>query len=65
MNERLVRPRQGRMIAGVAAGIANRYGWDPTHVRLALILSIFLPGPQVLLYLAAWLIIPEEDSPAG
>jgi phage shock protein PspC (stress-responsive transcriptional regulator) len=51
------------MIAGVAAGIANRYGWDPATVRLALVLSIFLPGPQVLLYLAAWLIIPEEPPP--
>lgn len=58
-----VRPRQGRMIAGVAAGIANRYGWDPARVRLAFVLSILLPGPQVILYLAAWFIIPEEPAP--
>jgi phage shock protein PspC (stress-responsive transcriptional regulator) len=57
-----VRPRQGRMIAGVAAGIAQRYGWDPTRVRLAFVLSTLLPGPQVVFYVAAWLILPEEPS---
>ncbi len=62
MSERIVRPRQGRMIAGVAAGIARRYGWDPTLVRLAFVLSILLPGPQVILYLVAWLVIPEEPA---
>lgn len=50
------------MIAGVAAGIAQRYGWDPTLVRLAFVLSILLPGPQVIFYLAAWLIIPDESA---
>ena len=51
------------MIAGVAAGIAQRYGWDPTLVRLAFVLSLLLPGPQFILYLAAWVIIPEEPAP--
>ena len=58
----LVRPREGRRIAGVCAGIADRYGWDPTIVRLVTVLSIFLPGPQVLAYLVLWLVIPSDDA---
>ena len=58
----LVRPRAGRRIAGVCAGIAERYGWDPTIVRLVAVLSVFLPGPQVLAYLILWLVIPSDDE---
>ena len=58
----LVRPRNGRRIAGVCAGIADRYGWDPTIVRLVAVLSIFLPGPQVLAYLVLWLVMPSDDA---
>lgn len=58
----LVRPREGRYIAGVCAGIADRYGWDPTIVRLVAVLSIFLPGPQVLAYLVLWLVMPSDDA---
>lgn len=56
----LTRPRQGRMIAGVCAGLARRFGLDPTLVRVAFVVSILLPGPQVLLYLALWIVIPAE-----
>ena len=56
----LVRPRQ-RMIAGVCAGIARRYGWSPGTVRLVFLLSCLLPGPQVLLYVVLWVLIPSED----
>lgn len=57
----LVRPRRGRMIAGVCAGLANRYGWSPTGVRLVFLLSCLLPGPQVLVYLVLWVIVPKES----
>ena len=56
----LVRPRR-RMIAGVCAGIARRYGWSVTTVRLLFVVSCLLPGPQVLLYIALWVLIPSED----
>jgi phage shock protein PspC (stress-responsive transcriptional regulator) len=56
----LVRPRDGRVVAGVCAGIADRYGWSRSSVRLVAILSFLLPGPQVLIYLVLWLLIPEE-----
>jgi phage shock protein PspC (stress-responsive transcriptional regulator) len=57
---RLVRPRQGKIIAGVCAAIARRYGWSPFGVRLVFVLSCLLPGPQILLYLLLWIVIPKE-----
>ncbi|MEV0893011.1 MULTISPECIES: PspC domain-containing protein [unclassified Promicromonospora] len=57
----LSRPRQGRMIAGVCAGIARRFGWDPTLVRVLAVASIFIPGPQFLAYIAFWILMPNED----
>jgi phage shock protein PspC (stress-responsive transcriptional regulator) len=56
----LVRPRDGRVIAGVCAGIADRYGWSRTTVRVLFVLSTIIPGPQFLVYLALWFLIPEE-----
>ncbi|MBD5784898.1 PspC domain-containing protein [Cellulosimicrobium terreum] len=58
----LSRPRQGRMIAGVCAGIARRFGWDPTVVRVVAVASLLLPGPQVLAYLALWLLMPDDRA---
>lgn len=59
---RLVRPRSGRMVAGVAAAIARQLGVDVTLVRLAFVVSLFFGGLGVLVYLAAWLLIPEEGQ---
>jgi phage shock protein PspC (stress-responsive transcriptional regulator) len=56
----LVRPRRGKIIAGVCAGLARRFGMSPTGVRALFLLSLLLPGPQILLYLALWIILPEE-----
>jgi phage shock protein PspC (stress-responsive transcriptional regulator) len=56
----LARPRSGRLIAGVCAGLARRFGISTTLVRVLFVLSFFLPGPQILLYLALWLIMPSE-----
>ncbi|MDR7383363.1 PspC domain-containing protein [Promicromonospora iranensis] len=57
----LSRPRQGRMIAGVCAGVARRFGWDPTLVRVVTVASIFIPGPQFLAYIAFWILMPNDD----
>ncbi|MFI6424898.1 PspC domain-containing protein [Promicromonospora sp. NPDC050880] len=57
----LSRPRQGRMIAGVCAGIARRFGWDPTLVRVLAVVSVLIPGPQFLAYIAFWILMPTED----
>ncbi len=48
------------MIAGVCAGLAERWGWQPNKVRLLFVLSCLLPGPQVLIYIALWLIMPDR-----
>lgn len=57
----LSRPRRGRMIAGVCAGLAHRFGLEPTTVRVLFVLSCLLPGPQFLAYLVLWVIVPSED----
>jgi phage shock protein PspC (stress-responsive transcriptional regulator) len=56
----LVRPRRGRVLAGVCAGIARRYGWSPWGVRLVFLASCLLPGPQIVLYIALWILMPKE-----
>ncbi|WP_298175709.1 PspC domain-containing protein [Saccharomonospora sp.] len=56
----LTRSKQNRMIAGVCGGIARRYGWRPRNVRLAFVVSCVLPGPQFLIYLVLWLLLPQE-----
>lgn len=58
---RLVRPRQGRVIAGVAAGLADRFGMDRQTMRIIFLVSMLLPGPQILIYVALWIIMPEGD----
>ncbi len=55
----LVRPRRGRIIGGVCAGIGQRFDVPPSRVRLLFILSMLLPGPQILLYIALWILMPD------
>ena len=58
----LRRPTSDRMIAGVAAGIANYLGADVTIIRIVLAVLTFVGGAGVPIYLACWLLIPEEGS---
>jgi len=60
MSAELVRPRDDRVIAGVCAGIGRRFGMDPRMRRLLFVVSLLLPGPQILIYLAGWMLIPDE-----
>ena len=57
---RLVRPRH-RWIAGVCSGLALRFGLEPGTVRLLFVLSCLLPGPQFVVYLALWVLVPNEE----
>jgi phage shock protein PspC (stress-responsive transcriptional regulator) len=50
------------MLAGVAAGVADYFDLDPTIVRIGFVALAFLGGLAVPLYLAGWLLIPDEDS---
>jgi phage shock protein PspC (stress-responsive transcriptional regulator) len=56
----LQRPKNGAMIAGVCAAIANRFGWSVTLVRVLTVASVFIPGPQVIVYLILWAVFPKE-----
>lgn len=58
----LTRPRNDRMLAGVCSGIGHRFGVKPNVVRLVFLVSMLLPGPQVLAYVAGWILIPDEST---
>lgn len=58
----LVRPRQDRIVAGVCAGLARRFGWNVTAVRVIALLSFVLPGSQLLIYAICWAVIPNEPA---
>ena len=56
----LVRPRNGRWIAGVCLGLANRFGISVALVRiLAVILMVFV-GLPLWVYIVCWIVIPNE-----
>jgi phage shock protein C len=57
----LMRSRDGRMLAGVCAGVAGYFGVDVTLVRVIwAVVSVITGGAGVLAYLVAWIIIPDE-----
>jgi phage shock protein PspC (stress-responsive transcriptional regulator) len=58
----LRRSVNGRVLGGVAAGIAKHFDLDVVYVRLALVVLSFIGGAGVPFYLAAWLLVPEEGS---
>lgn len=58
----LARPQEGRMIGGVCAALARRFGTTPTTVRVVFAVSCLLPGPQFLLYLVLWVLLPNEEE---
>jgi phage shock protein C len=59
---RLRRPVSDRMVAGVAAGIADYLDVDPTIVRIVLAALTLAGGAGIAVYIAGWLLIPEEGS---
>lgn len=60
--QRLLRTRTGRMVAGVAGGLANYFGIDPIFVRLGFVVVSFFNGIGVVLYIVLWLLMPNEDA---
>ena len=63
--KRLYRLREGRVVAGVCAGLAAYFGIDPTLVRLAFAVVTVFGGIGILVYLVAWIVIPEEGGDGG
>jgi phage shock protein PspC (stress-responsive transcriptional regulator) len=60
--QRLHRGGGPRMLAGVAVGLADYFDVDPTIVRIGFVALAFLGGLAVPLYLAGWLLIPDEGA---
>jgi phage shock protein C len=61
----LVRRREGRVLAGVIAGLGRRFGLEPWPARLVFfLLLLIVPGCQILLYPLLWILMPIEDAPA-
>jgi phage shock protein PspC (stress-responsive transcriptional regulator) len=60
MSQTLVRPRQGKVIAGVCAALAARFGLSTGLVRLGFVL-FGLFGIGELVYIALWLVIPRAN----
>ncbi|MFD5494356.1 PspC domain-containing protein [Streptomyces sp. NPDC001812] len=59
---RLVRPTSNRVIGGVCAALAQRFGTSATTMRVIFLVSCLLPGPQFLVYIALWILFPSEDK---
>lgn len=60
--ERLRRSTTDRKIAGVAGGLGRHLNIDPTILRVLFVVLVFFGGAGLLLYGAAWLVVPEEGS---
>jgi phage shock protein PspC (stress-responsive transcriptional regulator) len=59
----LVRPREGRVLGGVCAGLGRRFGIDPWPARIIFVLLLMLiPGSQILVYPILWILMPSEEA---
>jgi phage shock protein C len=62
----LVRTRDGRVLAGVCAGLGRRFGIDPWPARLLFVLLLLVvPGSQLLIYPVLWILMPRETTYAA
>src|SRR5262245_40266387 len=61
LSQGLVRPREGRVLGGVIAGLGRRFGIDPWPARLLFVLILMIiPGSQILIYPVLWILMPTE-----
>lgn len=60
--ERLRRSIADRKIAGVAGGLGRHLNIDPTVLRVIFVVLVFFGGAGIVLYGAAWLVVPEEGT---
>ena len=59
----LVRPRHGRVVAGVCAGLAVRLGMGPWLTRLLfLLVNLLIPGSFLIVYVVLWVLMPAEGE---
>src|SRR4051794_29502721 len=60
VSKRLTRSSSDRVIAGVAGGFGRYFGIDPVVIRLVLIVLSFFGGAGLIVYGAAWLLVPPD-----
>jgi phage shock protein C len=60
--KRITRSQSDRLLGGVAGGLATSFGIDPLMIRIGFIALTVLNGFGAILYLALWLLVPNEDS---
>ncbi len=60
--KRLYRSRKEKIIGGVCGGVAEHFSVDPVIIRLLWIFASLLWGAGIILYLVAWLIIPQNPK---
>jgi phage shock protein C len=59
----LVRPREGRILGGVCAGLGRRFGIAPWTARILFVLLLMVvPGTQILIYPVLWILMPSEET---
>lgn len=61
MSRQLARPRNGKWIAGVCAGLADRFGLPRFLVRLGFVI-FGIVGVGELVYIALWILMPKTDN---
>ena len=61
----LYRSNHNSVLFGVCGGVAERYGWDPTWVRLAFVIATLAGGPGILVYIVMALVMPKNPALAG
>jgi phage shock protein PspC (stress-responsive transcriptional regulator) len=59
---KLTRSREHYVMGGVCAGLAEFLGWSRSRVRWLFVLSCLIPGPQFILYLILWYVVPNEPK---
>ena len=62
MKKKLYRSKKDKMIAGVCGGIAEYFDVDSTLVRLLTVIFVLLGGAGVVVYIIAWIIIPQTPE---
>jgi phage shock protein C len=58
-DKKLTRSTEDRMIAGVAAGLADYFNMDPVLMRIIFVILTLMGGPGLILYIILWIVMPE------
>jgi phage shock protein PspC (stress-responsive transcriptional regulator) len=60
--KKLVRSTNDRKLGGVCAGLADYFDIDVTLVRVLWLLATLIPGPNILVYIVLWIVLPQAPT---